>query len=85
VSHIRLVDWVEGGYRVTDKPFPRGELYMGGDNVSIGYFKRPDSKDFFDEDGKRWIKTGDIAEIHPDGAFKIIGNTNEFLNLEGIE
>lgn len=26
---IRLVDWDEGNYRVTDKPFPRGEIVIG--------------------------------------------------------
>jgi len=67
------VDWEDGGYRVTDKPYPRGEVYMGGDNVAMGYYKRPDCTDFFVEDGKQWIKTGDIAEVHPDGVFKIIG------------
>lgn len=46
---------------------------MGGENVALGYFKRPDSTDFFQEDGRQWIKTGDVAEVHPDGAFKIIG------------
>ena len=26
---IRLVNWEEGGYRVTDKPHPRGEVILG--------------------------------------------------------
>ena len=34
---IRLVDWIEGGYRNTDTPNPRGEIYIGGDNVAMGY------------------------------------------------
>ncbi|CAG2120928.1 unnamed protein product, partial [Medioppia subpectinata] len=29
---IKLVDWSEGNYRVTDSPNPRGELVIGGDN-----------------------------------------------------
>lgn len=29
VCDIRLVDWDEGNYRVTDKPFPRGEIVIG--------------------------------------------------------
>merc|ERR1712080_234731 len=39
--HIRLVNWEEGNYRVTDTPYPRGEVYIGGDNVAWGYFKQP--------------------------------------------
>ena len=38
-SEIRLVDWEEGNYRVSDKPFPRGEIWIGGDHVTLGYFK----------------------------------------------
>lgn len=26
---VRLVDWEEGNYRVTDKPYPRGEIILG--------------------------------------------------------
>lgn len=72
---IRLVGWEEGGYRVTNKPYPQGEIIIGGDSVSRGYYKLPQKtdEDFFDEDGRRWFKTGDIGEIHPDGVLKIIG------------
>lgn len=72
---IRLVTWEEGGYRVTNKPFPQGEILIGGDSVTRGYYKlqQKTDEDFFDEDGRRWFKTGDIGEIHPDGVLKIIG------------
>ena len=36
---VRLVSWEEGGYRITDRPRPRGELQVGGDTVARGYFK----------------------------------------------
>ena len=36
---IKLVNWPEGGYSVTDKPAPRGEIIIGGDNVATGYYK----------------------------------------------
>ena len=26
---IKLIDWIEGGYKVTDNPNPRGELVVG--------------------------------------------------------
>lgn len=67
------MDWEEGGYRTTDKPYPRGEILLGGDNVALGYYKLRESTDFFEDGGKRWIRTGDIGEVHPDGVFKIIG------------
>jgi hypothetical protein len=32
---IKLVNWEEGGYRATDTP-PRGEIYIGAENVATG-------------------------------------------------
>lgn len=75
VCDIKLENWEEGHYRVTDLPYPRGEILIGGDNVSVGYYKLPDKskEDFFAADGKQWFRTGDICEIHEDGTLKIIG------------
>merc|ERR1712168_99880 len=39
---IKLVNWEEGNYRVTDKPNPRGEVHLGGDNVAVGYYNNPE-------------------------------------------
>ncbi|KAI3945069.1 hypothetical protein MKW98_009873 [Papaver atlanticum] len=38
-SYIKLVSWEEGGYLITDKPIPRGEVVVGGHSVTLGYFK----------------------------------------------
>jgi long-chain acyl-CoA synthetase len=35
----QLVNWEEGGYSYTDTPMPRGEIVIGGSNVTMGYFK----------------------------------------------
>ena len=32
---LQLVNWEEGNYRVTDKPYPRGEIMIGNRNVKI--------------------------------------------------
>ncbi len=34
---IKLVNWEEGNYRVTDQPKPRGEIIIGGNSVADGY------------------------------------------------
>lgn len=64
-----------GGYTSKDKPNPRGEVLIGGPNVTMGYFKY-ESKDedfFVDENGQRWFCTGDVGEVHPDGCLQIVG------------
>lgn len=71
-----------GGYRSTDKPCPRGEILIGGPNVTMGYYKNEalNREDFFvDKNGQRWFCTGDIGEFQADGCLKIIGEPRDFL------
>lgn len=73
---MKLVNWEEGNYCVTNKPYPQGEIILGGPNVSQGYYKLPGktAEDFYDDaEGRRWFRTGDVGEIHADGVLKIIG------------
>ena len=35
-AQIKLVNWEEGGYKVTDKPNPRGEIHIGGSFITDG-------------------------------------------------
>ena len=83
-----LEDWDEGGYSVNDKPNPRGEIIGGGDQVALGYYKKPEetAKDFFvDEEGCRWFRSGDIGEIFPDGTLKIIDRKKDLIKLSNGE
>ncbi|XP_070685559.1 long-chain-fatty-acid--CoA ligase 3a isoform X2 [Pempheris klunzingeri] len=85
---IKLKDWVEGGYRSTDKPHPRGEILIGGPNVTMGYYKNEakNQEDFFvDEDGQRWFCTGDIGKFHEDGCLKIIDRKKDLVKLQAGE
>ncbi|TDH52714.1 NAD-dependent epimerase/dehydratase family protein [Mycobacterium eburneum] len=66
VTDYKLVDVPELEYFTTDKPHPRGELYLKSDMLIPGYYKHPElTAQIFDDDG--YYKTGDImAEIAPD-------------------
>jgi len=80
---VKLIDWDEGNYRVTDNP-PRGEVVVGGGNVALGYYKLPDKtkQDFFTDDtGRRWFRTGDIGEMAPDGTLKIVDRKKDLVKL----
>lgn len=68
---IKLADWAEGNYHVSDKPNPRGEIVIGGDCVTNGYFKNDQltKEAYYEEAGKRWFYTGDIGTIFPGKIF----------------
>ncbi|KAK0134292.1 Long-chain-fatty-acid--CoA ligase 3 [Merluccius polli] len=85
---VKLKDWVEAGYHSTDKPNPRGEILIGGANVTMGYYKKDSENqdDFFVDDcGQRWFCTGDIGEVHRDGSLKIIDRKKDLVKLQAGE
>ncbi|XP_068181482.1 long-chain-fatty-acid--CoA ligase 4 isoform X2 [Antennarius striatus] len=84
---IKLRDWLEGGYTSKDQPHPRGEILIGGPNVTIGYYKNEtNNQDFFvDENGQRWFCTGDVGEIHPDGCLQIVDRKKDLVKLQAGE
>uniref|UniRef100_A0A1D1XHI3 4-coumarate--CoA ligase n=1 Tax=Anthurium amnicola TaxID=1678845 RepID=A0A1D1XHI3_9ARAE len=84
-SFIKLIDWPEGGYQISDSPMPRGEITIGGPNVTAGYFKNEDKTNEaykVDERGMRWFYTGDIGRVHPDGCLEIIDRKKDIVKLQ---
>lgn len=87
IYNLKIIVWgcfFPGGYTNRDKPNPRGEIIIGGPNVSMGYFKNEEktTEDFtIDENGQRWFCTGDIGEFHPDGCLQIIGWPHFLLSI----
>jgi len=83
--NIRLEDWEEGNYRVTDKPWPRGEIIIGGGNITAGYYKMPEKTNeeyYNDPSGRRWFKSGDIGQIEEDGTLRIIDRKKDLVKLQ---
>jgi len=81
---LKLINWEEGNYRVTDKPNPRGEIIIGGNCVADGYFllEEKTKEDFYMEDGRRWFKSGDIGSLAPNGNLKIIDRRKDLVKLQ---
>lgn len=81
---MKLLNWEEGGYRVTDKPSPRGEIHIGGDNVAVGYFnnEKATGEEFYEAEGRRWFRTGDIGAFQHDGVLKIIDRKKDLIKLQ---
>lgn len=83
---IRLVDWIEGAYRNTDTPNPRGEVYIGGENVTLGYYNNPEltAQDYKTINGIRYFATGDVAEVF-NGELKIVDRKKDLVKLSSGE
>ncbi|XP_034453583.1 long-chain-fatty-acid--CoA ligase 4 [Hippoglossus hippoglossus] len=84
---VKLRDWAKGGYTSKDKPNPRGEILIGGPNVTMGYYRNESkNQDFFlDDKGQRWFCTGDIGEIYPDGCLQIVDRKKDLVKLQAGE
>ncbi|KAG7578723.1 AMP-dependent synthetase/ligase [Arabidopsis thaliana x Arabidopsis arenosa] len=84
-GYVKLVSWEEGGYRISDKPMPRGEIVVGGNSVTAGYFNNQEKTDEVykvDEKGTRWFYTGDIGRFHPDGCLEVIDRKKDIVKLQ---
>lgn len=93
IVRIKLESWSD--YSVYDRPYPRGEIIVGGQPVAAGYYKMDDltKEAFFIKDGIRYFRTGDVGLMLPDGVLKIIDRkkdivkplSGEYISLSEIE
>ena len=64
-----------------------GELAVSGPQIMRGYFGRPDETDAMikrDEDGRRWLLTGDVARMDEDGYFFIVDRKKDMILVSGF-
>lgn len=81
---IKLVDWEEGGYMIADEPFPRGEVWIGGPSVALGYYQDVErtEEEFHQRGYIRWYSTGDIGRLRHDGSLVIIDRKKDIIKLQ---
>ncbi len=68
-------------------PGEPGELAVHGPQVMQGYWNRPDAAAdaFIERDGERWLRTGDIAVIDPNGFLRIVDRLKDMINVGGFK
>ncbi|MDV3219881.1 class I adenylate-forming enzyme family protein [Intrasporangium sp.] len=86
-----LVDWVglpdprievRVAPQAEDDPPSAGELQVRGPTVMTGYWGRPeDTAATVTDDG--WLRTGDLAEVGPDGRLRIVGRLRDMFKSGG--
>merc|ERR1719210_1057187 len=63
----------------------RGEVCVSGPVVTPAYLDSADAneKDFFEDEGKRWFRTGDIGYMDSDGYVFLTGRSKELIKRGG--
>jgi long-chain acyl-CoA synthetase len=64
-----------------------GELAVCGPQVMRGYWNRPetDAETFVIRDGKRYLRTGDVAKIDADGFLEIVDRIKDMIAVAGFK
>ncbi|MFD0798522.1 amino acid adenylation domain-containing protein [Maribacter chungangensis] len=72
------------------EPGKIGELYIAGDGVAKGYWKRPDltaekfiENKFAIDAGKTLYRTGDLAKLLPTGEVQCLGRIDQQIKIRG--
>ena len=64
-----------------------GELAIHGPQVMRGYWNRPDAAGdtFAEHNGKKWLRTGDVATQDEDGFLKIVDRIKDMIAVGGFK
>jgi len=63
-----------------------GELCLAGNQLTPGYWQNPEknSEAFFEKDGVRWYRTGDLCTMDKDGDILFIGRKDSQVKIQGF-
>ena len=64
-----------------------GELAVHGPQIMRGYWNKPETGNdtFVERDGKRWLRTGDVAVMDEDGFLEIVDRIKDMIAVGGFK
>ena len=85
-TYCKLVDLDDPEKEVAEGE--EGELCIAGPQIMLGYWnKKEETEDMIrvhKSDGIRWLHTGDIAKMDPDGFFRIVDRKKDMIIVSGF-
>jgi fatty-acyl-CoA synthase len=68
-------------------PGEAGEVIVCGPQVMQGYWNNPQAskESFIERDGKRFLRTGDLAQVDEDGYFFMVDRLKRMINASGFK
>ena len=68
-------------------PDQPGEIVVSAPQVFVGYWNQPEATAavFFERDGKRFLRTGDIGRVDAEGYFHIVDRLKRMINVSGFK
>lgn len=68
-------------------PDETGEIVIAGPQVFLGYWNRPEetAQVFFERDGKRFFRTGDLGYYDEEGYFFLVDRLKRMINASGYK
>ncbi|HEV2784624.1 MAG TPA: amino acid adenylation domain-containing protein [Actinophytocola sp.] len=80
---------VDPATRVAADPGAEGEIWVSGPSVGLGYWNRPEetARTFHarraDDPGRRYLRTGDLGFLGPDGELVVTGRVKDLIIIRG--
>jgi fatty-acyl-CoA synthase len=64
-----------------------GEIVATGPQVFKGYWQKPQAtaEAFFEREGKRWFRTGDLGRVDAEGYFFLVDRLKRMINAAGMK
>jgi fatty-acyl-CoA synthase len=64
-----------------------GEIVSAGPQVFLGYWGKPEAtaEAFFERDGKRFFRTGDLGRMDEEGYFFLVDRLKRMINAHGLK
>jgi fatty-acyl-CoA synthase len=68
-------------------PGEPGEVIVSGPQIMQGYWNNPQAskESFIERDGKRFLRTGDLAQVDEDGYFFMVDRLKRMINASGFK